>query len=514
MAKKKPNQDERSLKALMSVIANAFTLRQDLAKRKVRDLDKECGYPKEIGDEDYQDAYDRNEIAARVNDILPDESWNTVPEIYEDEQADETEFDKRFKTVEERVHLFHYMHRIDRLSGINRFGALLLGYNDGASTLDQPVVRKDGMDLLFVRAFPEKLVKIAAYEENIQSHRFGLPTYYELTFADPESDEPSLGSVPNRVHWSRIVHVCDNRSTSEVFSTPRLQRPWNRLLDLKKICGGSAEMFWRGAFPGISFELNPDIVDATLDPDTLREEFRKYAEGLQRYLALEGVQAKSLAVQVADPTAQYEMHMKLICAFIGVPWRVFMGSEEAKLASEKDDAAWKLRLHNRRTNYLTPFLIRPVIDQLIEFGVLPEPIGTEEEDDDTEPINNVTPGPSTAVPKSYKYCVDWPDPTELSKKERIEIAKIIIEILAKYIQAGIDDLVLPMQLFTLVLDYSEEDATVMLKAAVKQAKKRGTEGDDDNPLAPEPEPSDPMVDFEQKEKIKAKYKKPIGAKKK
>jgi hypothetical protein len=50
------------------------------------------------------------------------------------------------------------------------------------------------------------------------------------------------------VYWSRILHVADNRKTSEIFGIPRLQVVYNNVIEVKKISGSSGEMFYKGAY--------------------------------------------------------------------------------------------------------------------------------------------------------------------------------------------------------------------------------------------------------------------------
>ena len=272
-----------------------------------RDIDDECGYPKIITANQYRLLYDREGIAERVVNVYPFESWALNPEINETDEATTTAFEQAWQDLCDRLRCFSYLQRVDELSGIGHYGLLLLGLDDGAP-LDEPV---EGMDdkgdkagqashrLLYLRAFDESLVDVAAYETDPLNPRFGEPTFYNVTFYDPNTQESGAVATQDqttkRVHWSRVVHVADNRKSSEVFGVPRMRPVYNRLYDLRKLLGGSAEMFWKGAFPGYSFEVNPDMGDVEIDSTALRDEFDSYSNGLQRYLALSGVQAKSLA---------------------------------------------------------------------------------------------------------------------------------------------------------------------------------------------------------------------------
>jgi hypothetical protein len=149
----------------------------------------------------------------------------------------------------------------------------------------------------------------------------------------------------------------------------------NRLLDLRKIYAGSAEGYWRaGCMPTTVLETIPQLGgDVKVDMQALKDMMEDVQNGLQKWYALMGMSAKTLAPTVVDPTAQVNVQTEAICIKIGCPIRVFKGSERGELASSQDDAAWNDRLRERQNNYLTPRLIVPLIDRLIAMGVLPEP---------------------------------------------------------------------------------------------------------------------------------------------
>ncbi len=230
-----------------------------------RDIDDECGYPKEISAEQYRGMYDR-EIGSRVVRVLPAETWRQMPEIVEDpDPENDTPFEEGWAKLNKKHQFLHYLHRIDELSGVGHYGILMIGINDGKN-LNEPVdgINPDGTasppsggrEILYLRALDESLVQIAAWEGDHTNPRFGMPTYYNLTLADPRTQESGAIVTPPdmtqiRIHWSRVLHVADNRGTSEVLGEPRQRPVWNRLYDLRKILGGSGEMYWRGGFPGI-----------------------------------------------------------------------------------------------------------------------------------------------------------------------------------------------------------------------------------------------------------------------
>lgn len=430
----------------MSFIANLMTSRTDWLRQILgegyRDIDKECGHPLVITAQQYGLVFERGDIAKRVVSIYPEESWQSAPEIYETEAETETEFEKRWKELQDKHHVLQLLQRADILSGIGRFGVILLGIGDGKK-LNEPI---DGLDLLgegegsqereliYLRAFDERLVDIKL-ETNEASPRFGQPLEYTIKF-DSENQ-----SASRKVHWHRIIHLADNRVNSDVYGEPRLKVVYNRLLDLKKLAGASPEMFWKGGFPGIFMGAPLETKDGRkvdLDVDATKEELQKYMEGLQRYLVSQGAEATSLSTQVADPTGHAELQFTLIAAAMAVPKRVLMGSERGELASSQDKVSWNERLNRRRDAYLSPFVIRPMFDRLMNVGILP---------------------------KIEKVFVDWPDLNTPSEQEKADVADKKTTAMAKYVAAGMDAFMSPYHYLTLVLGYTDKEAKAIEKEA-------------------------------------------------
>ena len=103
-----------------------------------RDITAECGHPETVEIKDYVDLFDRGDIAKRVVTVYPEESWSESPEIVENETDDETEFERTWKELEDKFKIWSYLQRVDILSGIGRFGILLLGFDDGEE-LSSPI---------------------------------------------------------------------------------------------------------------------------------------------------------------------------------------------------------------------------------------------------------------------------------------------------------------------------------------------------------------------------------------
>ena len=453
-------------------IVNATLTRADLLSKLIdprRDIDDECGYPKNITTQQYRLMYDREGLATRVVSLYPEESWAVDPVIYETEDATETEFEKAWAALEDRLQTMSYMEKVDEISGIGRFGVLLLGIDDGLS-FSSPVSginargEADGSAkhaLIYLRAFDESNVSVKTTETDQSNPRFGKPLTYSIELDDTTTHRADTGEQSTTitgqeliVHWSRVIHVADNRKSSEVYGVPRMQTLFNRLYDIRKIAGGSAEMFWKGGFPGFVFEMDPSARILTPDEkQDLRDEVIAYANGLQRYMMFQGIKTNPLPPQVADPQSHIDMQIMLISIALGVPKRVFMGSEQAQLASAQDSKSWNRRLARRQNKYLTPEIIRPFVDRMIAFGVLPEP---------------------------KTYDVAWPDLNSLSENDRADVLAKRTEAFAKYVQGGVDQLVPPEEYLTMIAGMQPAEVEQIMDAALERAK----DIDDDMPEEP------------------------------
>lgn len=477
--------------------ANASLLRSELLQTLLdprRSIDTECGYPERIELKHYNKVWEREGLGKRVVGCLPAESWALPPAIYEVEDENvETEFEKAWKELEDAKSLFTILQRADELSGIGRFGVILLGLSDG-KTLDQEVSGKK-LKLNYVRVFDETVVTVSKMENDQSNPRYGLPIEYNVIFSDQTGGD--IGSMEYgmvtttaqtvKVHWNRIIHVADNRRMSEIYGEPRMKPVYNRLLDVRKILSGSGEMFWRGAFPGYSFEVNPDQKDVELDATTIREEFNNWSQGLQRYLAVTGVSVKSLAPQVADPLNHLEAQLNYIALTLGIPKRILFGSEEAKLASTQDSKTWKTRLVHRQNSYLTPYLIRPFVDRLIEFGVLPAPSESDTEMDSQEEGEETKPNPTTNEEDGSrpKYTVEWPDMFAMSEEDMAKVSESKTKALASYVSGGVETLITPMEFLTKIMHMSQEEAEAVVDAAKEREEELAVEQEEEQAMLEE-----------------------------
>lgn len=455
------------LHAVREMALNALTLSRQALSRTLgdprRSVEDECGHPRdEPTPAEYQWLFDHDAFANRVVRVLARETWRVQPEVYESEDQNvTTPFEAVWGGLAKGLRggghyrgkrgspVWEALRRVDELCGVGRYGILLIGLDDGRA-LDRPADLTPGggptarRKLLFLRAFPESLAPITRFESDPASPRFGQPVMYSVTFNDPRQGHQAAGTTTatREVHWTRALHVADNVESSEVFGAPRMRPVYNRLLDLKKLLGGSAEMYWRGAFPGYSWETNPNLGgDADVNIPALRDTMENFFNGLQRYVIGQGMSLKSLAPQVVDPGPQVLAQIEAICVQLAIPRRIFMGSERGELASSQDDAKWDDILVSREDGQVNPREVIPLVERLIDLSVLPAPADGFES--------------------------DWPDRSSQTDEQRANIALVRTQAAAAYVSGNVKVLVPPVDYLSRWQGFTEEEAQEMAEEAAK-----------------------------------------------
>jgi len=385
-----------------------------------RDLYQALGYSRSLEWKDYWSQYSRQDIAKAIIDRPVKATWQGQLELIESEDADRTPFEQAWFDLNKRLKLRSLLARVDRLTGIGRYGILLLGLDDVSSSegFVRPV--KAGMrKLVYVKPFGEDSAKIESFEENTTNERYGLPKIYSILV----SNVTGGGSTTIQVHYSRVIHILEDSLESEVYGIPKLESVFNRLMDLEKLVGGDAEMFWRGARPGFQGVVDKDYAMTQTTKDDLKEQIDEYEHNLRRILVNEGVDLKALEQQVADPKGHFDIQMACISAVTGIPMRILMGSERGQLASDQDTNEWKTWVQSRREDHAEPHIIQPFVDRLIGLKVLPKP----------ETKNG--------------YMVDWLDLFSVSEKERVEIGKSRANSIREYTYSPLAQSLFPPDAF-------------------------------------------------------------------
>jgi hypothetical protein len=418
-----------------------------------KDIDKECGYNRTATVRDFKEMYEEFGLAARIVNLLSDECFAVTPDVFETERPRDTPFEKGYKQLLSHpdFNLNYFFHKVDAISGIGRYAGLLIGVDDRkpldtiADGLDEDgrmtKTRPQGRELIHLHALAETSLRDIIENDDPTSRRFRKPQFYHM--------DVKVGNrvVQRKVHWSRVLHVAECKDESEIYADPRLKKVSDQVHDCRKILGGSGEMFWKGGFPGIAATVDPRFIEAggiDVDQESVTLELQRFMEGLQRYILGVGFQVNSLSPQVADPTAHLMMQFNMIAMAIGIPLRIFMGSEEAKLASGQDIKAWNKRIKRRQNDYVSPRIIRPMTFRLIAMGVIPP---TKAFDAHGFPVFNI----------------HWPDVAMPDENERSTIADRRAAAMLKFVTGKTYQMMQPSDFFRLILGLDPLEVEAVMK---------------------------------------------------
>jgi hypothetical protein len=211
-------------------------------------------------------------------------------------------------------------------------------------------------------------------------------------------------------------------------------------------------MYYQGAFGGIFFETHPQLGgQVKVDEAKMRQALANRRLGLQRDVMIPGMHANSLAPQVADPSKHIEVQLDAICIYLACPKRIFMGSERGELSSNQDTRAWYGRVRKRLNRYVTPKILVPFINRLIQVGVLPMPA---------------------------QYSAHWPDLASTTDLEKADIGLKRTQALVAYVSGSGNGAVGEQDYMVRFLGFTEEEAQQMIDSRMEALESE----DYDNPL--------------------------------
>jgi len=431
-------------------MVNELTSRADLIARlgkmyqDDRDIYKALGWNAKPTFDDYLAKYTRQDISKAIIDRPVDACWRKSPDIIETEDADSTAFETAWTELLKEKKIFHYLRRADRLTGIGKYGVLFMGFDDVKEEREfKNPVSPGNRKLLYLRPYMQCNAEVNKRVSDVFDERYGLPEEYKIKAVSTSANSLSTSGATSTkaliVHHTRVLHLAEDLLEDDENAEPKLKSVLNLLDSLQLVVGGSAEMFWRGAFPGLNFKMDKD---ARIDGQTIADmqtQIKSYMHKLQRHLRLQGVDVEQLAPQVADPSNHFDILVTLISATTGIPKRILLGSERGELASSQDQRNWNEKVDERRTDYVEPMILRPFIDKMIEYGVLPEP--------------------------KEGYTVKWPELSAPSEKEKMDISKTKTDALVAYSNSPSATLVMPPDIFLRqIMSMSQEDLDALEKS--------------------------------------------------
>ncbi len=398
-----------------------------------RDLYNSFGYRRDPEFDDYLSYYLRGDIAARVVDLYPKATWRHDPSIRSDDQK----FVEAIDEMNDRNRLYHFMERVDEISGIGQFGVMLIG-TTGSKVTEEPGKLGGPEDIIYLSAFHQGSVEITQFEEDSENPRFGQATMYAIDLTgttvgssgvvsrgvdrgvtSPGSTLPQSGQTGTKtqIPWQRVVHVAENTIEDSVYGQPRLARVLNRIDDLFKVLGGSAELYWQNVAGIWHADISPDVTVSEEDLDQFEDDMLAARQGITRLIQTRGTELGLITGTGTDPSGTFNALKQVIAAASEIPERVLFGSERGQLAGDQDQREWQARIAARQNQYAEPIILRQTLDRFIMLGALPAPVGG--------------------------YEVDWPPLDAPSTADRAKVAADFGTAIAALAPAGVPELLMP-----------------------------------------------------------------------
>lgn len=390
-----------------------------------RDLYAQFGYERHVRTEDLAGLYARNDIASAIIRKFPSATWRETPSIY-DAAGDSSEvgsksfspFVAAVEALWERHGVAQYLERADRVSGIGRFGLLVMGFQDGLAP-DKPLVAANA-PLLYLAPYGELNASVNLFDMNPESPRYGKPLTYTVQTGDIIQGKVAP-TKSLHVHHSRVIHLAEFLESDEVYGMPRLLPVYNRLKDLEKVVGGSAETLWLAANRGLAIWADPAANLNEDDIAAMKVQADEFQHQLRRYLVGTGMQAQVFGSESPDPEPNATVLLDLIAGAVGIPKRILLGTERGELSSAQDENNWAKRIEERRKNFATPSVLMHFVRKMIATGNIPPPQG--------------------------KFWVDWPDSESISELDAANIAVAKSTALANYANTPGAELIVPVAEF-------------------------------------------------------------------
>ena len=439
MTKQNSEKSEvKSITAMAQLVARAnLALKLGYQYGGDRDIYQALGYKDEPVYADFWTQYKRQDIAKAIIDRPVKRTWQGSITLIQSNDGETTPFEVAWTNLEKELKLKTRFMQLDKLVGLGRYAVLLLGFND----ISEPGQFKDPVHagkrkLLYIKPVSEDNISIDKYEENTTNERYGKPLLYSIQTSTPDGTTAAALIV----HHTRVLHVIDDPLDSDIEGTPRLEVVYNRLQDLEKLVGASAEMFWRGARPGYQGKIDKDFqITADMKAD-LEDQLDEYENNLRRMLVNEGIDFKALETQVSNPEAHVDIQLQMISAVTGIPKRILTGSERGELASSEDSNQWASLIHARREEFAKPAIIDPFVKICMEYGILP---------------------------KVSEYYVDWEDLFVLGDKEQAEVGKIRSETLKNY-SDSLSQGIIPTQAFLQFFLGMDPDQIALIESMMEE----------------------------------------------
>jgi uncharacterized protein len=427
-----------------------------------RDLYSSFGYIQEPNIGDYKNLYKRQGLATRAVEKFSNDTWNQPAVLIDGDsrsdsiEEDATQFVKDWVDLTERVRVWQVLRQADVMCGFGRYSLIFIGAP--GQTYAEPAGNKL---ISYLAAYDEGQSEIVQYIRDTKSPEYGMPEFYNISFNNDGTMMDNPGG--SKVHYSRAIHVAEDRMGSRVFGRPRLERIINRLFDLEKVTGGGAEAAWLAVFKGMLFLAKDGAqlpAKGSEGANYLDEQINKLMHRVQRYATLEDVEVHDLGVQEVNVRNIFDVLTDDLAGSLGIPKRILFGSERGELASSQDKVEWNGVINSRRTNFAEPDILRPFVRWCITHKVV-------------------------AAPTSGRFQIEWADVYPMTKLDKAEYS-LKLATGANSVTGGVPEMAYDVNEWRADNDLPPRTEEELAELEEKQEEKQDAAGG----MEPEAEPGD------------------------
>lgn len=369
---------------------------------------KDFGWPQSVTFAQLYAMYNRNGLARAGVQKTVLKTWQDAPELWESEDPAESQTEKEIRQRFDDLRLWQAFASADRRALVGGWSGVILRLRDDKA-FDQPVERvRGGLDGL-AEVIPAwgglgAQLEVAEWETDQWLETYGQPKMFKFT-------ESAVGQSQQQ---TRQFHVHPDRvlvwsEDGTVHARSLLEPGYNDLMDAEKVKGAGGEGFWKTARGSLALEADKDVdlakmaqamgVPPTELADAMNDQVEDFQKGFDKMLALQGMTAKTLPIQLPSPEHFFAIAVQSFAASINIPVKILIGNQTGERASTEDARDWAQSNNARRVNFCRP-LIGTFVQRMERFGILPE----------------------------RDWHIHWADLTEAGLAEKIERAAKMAEI--------------------------------------------------------------------------------------
>lgn len=344
------------------------------------DHKKDFGWPETLSFEDFFYTFNRNGIASAAIEHTIGKTWETHPELVENEDSERTPLEEEVFRHLRKIRFWQALMEADRRSLVGGYAGVIFRFAD-SKMFNEPVDRVAGLESLVevIPAWAGQL-RVSSFVTDQTSQDYGKPKMF--TFNEAQVDEsPSVTVKQNRsfeIHPDRVF-VWSKDGT--VHCPSSLQPGFNDLIDLEKVKGAGGEGFWKNAKSAPILEIDKEAklddmarsMNVTIDElvDKMNDQVDDFQRGFDKLLMLQGMQAKQHSVTLPSPEHFWGVPLQSFAASFGIPLKILVGNQTGERASTEDSKSWAQTCNSRRLNSVVPN-IESIVDRFKAFGVMSE----------------------------------------------------------------------------------------------------------------------------------------------